>query len=270
MTDCGTAEMKELTWSWKLIKRHLSPDNMLFEDGDNYCSLSQKYLPFDTIDTAGLVRVKEFVCGISSCCQTFDTLIKYETHYNSSHRHVCHICQRMFPSSHLLEVHVLESHDVMFSLLSEKYNMFQCLLVDCPLKFKTSKDRKNHMTTAHRYPTNYRYDKSANSRSKKRVADSVRITESEGKDIEEDMDGDITSTASGAEINSGLQIKTRTFLHKVPGHISFGQGIPRVFLSTRGMGRRNQQKKQCDRSSRTDTRVHIETVSMKDLSDALL
>ena len=56
MTDCGTAEMKELTWSWKLIKRHLSPDNMLFEDGDNYCSLSQKYLPFDTIDTAGLVR----------------------------------------------------------------------------------------------------------------------------------------------------------------------------------------------------------------------
>ena len=51
-------------------------------------------------------------------------------------------------------------------------------------------------------------------RSKKRVADSVRITESEGKDIEEDMDGDITSTASGAEINSGLQIKTRTFLHK--------------------------------------------------------
>ena len=45
---------------------------------------------------------------------------------------MCHICQRMFPSSHLLEVHVLESHDVMFSLLSEKYNMVRDLnIVQC-------------------------------------------------------------------------------------------------------------------------------------------
>ena len=32
MTDCGTAEKKGLTRSWKLIKRDLSSDIMLFDD----------------------------------------------------------------------------------------------------------------------------------------------------------------------------------------------------------------------------------------------
>ena len=43
---------KELTWRWKLMKRRLLPDDLLFEEGDIYCRLLQKCLPVDTADTA--------------------------------------------------------------------------------------------------------------------------------------------------------------------------------------------------------------------------
>ena len=43
---------KELTWCWKLMKRRLLPDDLLFEEGDIYCRLLQKCLPVDTLDTA--------------------------------------------------------------------------------------------------------------------------------------------------------------------------------------------------------------------------
>lgn len=57
---------------------------------------------------------------------------------------------------------------------------------------------------------------------------------------------------------------------RVPKDISFGQGIPRGFLSNRGFGRgRKQNKKHWHSSSGGDSKVDIETVSMKDLSDAL-
>ena len=50
MRDSSDVEIKEPSWCWKLLKRRLSPDNLLFEEGDIYCRLLQKCLPIDTFD----------------------------------------------------------------------------------------------------------------------------------------------------------------------------------------------------------------------------
>ena len=48
---------------------------------------------------------------------------RYEIHYNAMHKNVCSECHRSFPTSHLLEIHVLEWHDNMFQLLATKQDM---------------------------------------------------------------------------------------------------------------------------------------------------
>lgn len=53
----------------------------------------------------------------------------YEAHYNSLHRHSCQKCQRSFPSTHLLEIHVLENHDTLFSMIATRKNLV-CILIN--------------------------------------------------------------------------------------------------------------------------------------------
>ena len=47
----------------------------------------------------------------------------YQLHYSDCHRNTCSICRRVFTTMHLLDLHVLEWHDVMFELLAQKRNM---------------------------------------------------------------------------------------------------------------------------------------------------
>lgn len=312
MTDKTVEIISELKCHWELIKRSLPPGSPLFEEGDIYCRLLQKCLPLDDTSDVPAPGTREFACGISNCSQVFDSLIKYEAHYNSSHRHVCQTCHKIYPSSHLLEVHVLETHDVMFNLLSQKQSMFQCLLADCPIKFKTWKDRKNHMIKVHKYPPNYRYDKSTSTGSRKpgvkngsnkpAVKNVAKVQEKMEAEITgspsqggiseayrdtgvlgaEEMEADSSvatrdgsgtqphADASAPDIDTQHQSRHIAFSYRVPKDISFGQGVPRGFLSNRGCGRgRKQKKKYWHSSSGGDSTVDIETVSMKDLSDAL-
>lgn len=65
----------------------------------------------------------EFTCQVAGCCQVFDTLESYEHHYHTLHRNVCSFCRRAFPSVHLLDTHILEWHDSLFQILSERQDM---------------------------------------------------------------------------------------------------------------------------------------------------
>ena len=58
----------------------------------------------------------------------FTDSLSYEAHYNSVHRHSCQKCQRSFPSTHLLEIHVLENHDTLFSMIAMRKNLVGELL----------------------------------------------------------------------------------------------------------------------------------------------
>lgn len=67
--------------------------------------------------------VSEFACHITGCCAVLNTLEEYEHHYNSLHRHVCCSCRRSFPSARLLDIHIQEWHDSLFTLLAAKQDM---------------------------------------------------------------------------------------------------------------------------------------------------
>ncbi|KAF3828044.1 hypothetical protein GH733_001279 [Mirounga leonina] len=115
-------------------------------------------------EVVSFARVPEFTCQVAGCCQVFDSLEDYEHHYHTLHRNVCSFCRRAFPSVHLLDIHILEWHDSLFQILSERQDMYQCLVEGCTEKFKTSKDRKDHLVRRHLYPADFRFDKPKKSR----------------------------------------------------------------------------------------------------------
>lgn len=249
-----------LAWSWKIVKRRLGPDAELFQEGDLYCKLAAKYIPLDTWKDLQSNRFEQFCCGLANCTQTFDSLSKYESHYNSCHRNVCQTCHRILPSAHLLDLHILETHDVMFTILAEKQDMYQCLLESCSQKFRETMARRDHMVKVHKYPSNYRYDRSEHKRAKK---NSSKI------DVPETMETE--STADG-KLEQNVPTSGRIFSYKVPKIISFGQGASRGFLGGRGRGRGKQSKKKHWHNMDTgdkNTIVDINNVDMSELSDAL-
>uniref|UniRef100_A0A4X2KWQ1 C2H2-type domain-containing protein n=1 Tax=Vombatus ursinus TaxID=29139 RepID=A0A4X2KWQ1_VOMUR len=103
-------------------------------------------------------RVAAFGCHVAGCQQEFGSLEAYEHHYRSLHTHVCSVCRRSFPSAHLLDVHILEWHDSLFQLLAERQSMHRCLVEGCPDRFRGSRERKEHLVRAHRYPPDFRFD----------------------------------------------------------------------------------------------------------------
>jgi hypothetical protein len=72
---------------------------------------------------ASFSRVPEFTCHVAGCCQVFAALEDYQHHYHVMHGNACSLCSRAFPSSHLLEAHILEWHDSLFQILAERQDM---------------------------------------------------------------------------------------------------------------------------------------------------
>ncbi|XP_015174075.1 PREDICTED: zinc finger protein 511 [Polistes dominula] len=102
--------------------------------------------------------IKEFPCPNSQCAEVFKTLLDFEMHYNSCHRYICMECKKIKPNSRLLEIHIQETHDTFFKLLSEKQPMYQCYVSQCNMKFNNPNERREHCINVHKYPKNCRFD----------------------------------------------------------------------------------------------------------------
>ena len=67
---------------------------------------------------------KTFVCALPPQCYSrpkrFDTIVAYESHYNSSHRYVCHECKKRFPSEKFLDLHISELHDPITAAIKDR------------------------------------------------------------------------------------------------------------------------------------------------------
>ncbi|ELR59466.1 Zinc finger protein 511, partial [Bos mutus] len=159
-------------------------------------------------------RVPEFTCQVAGCCQAFDALEDYEHHYHTLHGNVCSSCKRAFPSGHLLDTHIQEWHDSLFQILAERQDMYQCLVEGCTEKFRTSRDRKEHLVTHHLYPADFRFDKPRKGR---RPASQVS-TEAIGED-RAPSEGDAMEVCSEqAEAHPEPPRERRVYSHRsVPG-----------------------------------------------------
>ncbi|XP_006147010.1 zinc finger protein 511 [Tupaia chinensis] len=214
-------------------------DHEFFEDGDVQRHLYLQDVLTQVAEMPERPRVPEFTCQVAGCCQVFDALEDYEHHYHTLHRNVCSFCKRAFPSEHLLDAHILEWHDSLFQILSEKQDMYQCLVEGCTEKFKTSKDRKDHMVRLHLYPADFRFDKPKKSRGPA-LQKAGANTAAEALEVDgEQSEGDAMEVCSEHVAPSSAPVgERRTYSQRIPSTICFGQGASRGFKSTK---KRNKQ-----------------------------
>ena len=129
-----------------------TPSDPFFADGDAVCGMRTcAYLTQDDDERLLHPDYPDFPCP--DCPETFRQLIDFETHYATMHRHECgqpH-CRRSFPSAHLLELHLSETHDSFFAALSAKKPSFGCFLQKCGEKFWTAEERKSHCVRKHEF-----------------------------------------------------------------------------------------------------------------------
>ncbi|XP_069741393.1 zinc finger protein 511 isoform X2 [Narcine bancroftii] len=196
-------------------------------------------------------KVSEFCCHVTGCSQLFDTLENYEHHYNTFHRNVCSSCKRSFPSSHLLDIHILEWHDSLFQILAAKQNMYQCLIESCTEKFKSSCDRKKHLMKVHGYPSDFRFDKPKKLKRKQKTQErsphdmevEATVCQNKTNDIfcpmtVESMDQESGETmedegAPRPEYSTATVLPRSSISRRVPATICFGHGSIRGFKNPR-------------------------------------
>uniref|UniRef100_A0A3Q3WY99 C2H2-type domain-containing protein n=1 Tax=Mola mola TaxID=94237 RepID=A0A3Q3WY99_MOLML len=260
----GVVEDSPFNFAPQIIRLH--KDHELFEDGD-ICRHMYLQDLYTSENFLSFLSVSEFACHISGCCAVFSTLEEYEHHYNSLHRNVCSSCRRSLPSARLLDIHIQEWHDALFTILAQRQDMYQCLVEGCGQKFRTSKRRKDHLIRIHKYPPDFRFDKTKEERRTRRmrsqqqkdtameVADSM--CESEGMfdalsrraDPGESMEMHACEEEAARMANSALTeehvnrsgaVHTGTetpkprYSYRVPATVCFGHGSVRGFRGRRG------------------------------------
>ncbi|XP_005064308.1 zinc finger protein 511 [Mesocricetus auratus] len=199
-------------------------DHEFFEDGDVQRHLYLQDMLTQVSETPEKSMVPEFTCQVAGCCQVFAALEDYQHHYHMSHRNTCSLCSRAFPSGHLLDVHILEWHDSLFQILAQRQDMYQCLVEGCPEKFKTSQARKDHMVRLHLYPADFRFDKPKTNRGPAMPA----AADPPARALKDDSDAmEICSEPAAAPPCR------RTYSHRIPSTVCFGQGAARGFKSTK-------------------------------------
>ncbi|XP_028982722.1 zinc finger protein 511 [Betta splendens] len=252
---------------------HLHKDHEMFEDGDIHRHMYLQDLYTSDKDDKPALSVAEFACHISGCSAVFSSLEEYEHHYNSLHRHVCSSCRRSLPSARLLDIHIQEWHDSLFTILAQNQDMYQCLVEGCGQKFRTSKDRKAHLIGIHKYPPDFRFDKSRKDKGGRETKKQLHkdaamevvpdVCKSEGvcevlcevltdqPEKEESMEmhvseedvahmGQCASAGEPADVSAaahgctGMEPQKPRYSYRVPTTVCFGHGSVRGFRGRRG------------------------------------
>uniref|UniRef100_H3DGJ4 Zinc finger protein 511 n=1 Tax=Tetraodon nigroviridis TaxID=99883 RepID=H3DGJ4_TETNG len=217
---------------------HLNKDHQYFEDGDICRHMYLQDLYISETDEKKSLSESEFACHIAGCCAVLSTLEEYEHHYNSLHRHVCCSCRRSFPSPRLLDIHIQEWHDSLFTLLAEKQDMYQCLVEGCGQKFRTSQDRKDHLIRVHKYPPDFRFDR----RKKDGGAAGQRRQRDASMEVEDvcvsegvcEVMCDVPSNEPHHEEPMETHVIKPRFSYRVPPNVCFGHSSVRGFRGRRG------------------------------------
>jgi len=156
-------------WSYfaKLGVQVRGPKDSFFQDGDEVCSVNDPVLlTVEDVEEFLHKDYSEFSCQVPGCSARFKQLQQCEQHYNSRHKHSCATCHKSLPSYHLLELHIQESHDSFFAVLSEKKASYQCFLPTCPVKFWGGTERRDHGISVHSFPPDFRFDQATAASSK--------------------------------------------------------------------------------------------------------
>jgi len=135
------------------------PASRTLAEGDRQAGMTAPTLvTLDDIEEFLHTDYEVFSCQAPGCTKTFSQLIESELHYNAVHRHSCSVCRKSLPSPHLLELHIQESHDSFFAVMSERKASYQCFLPTCPQVTWSPEERHEHVVEEHKFPPDFRFD----------------------------------------------------------------------------------------------------------------
>jgi len=135
------------------------PASRTLAEGDRQAGMTAPtLLTLDDIEEFLHTDYEVFSCQAPGCTKTFSQLIESELHYNAVHRHCCSVCRKSLPSPHLLELHIQESHDSFFAVMSERKASYQCFLPTCPAVSWSPEERHKHVVEEHKFPPDFRFD----------------------------------------------------------------------------------------------------------------
>ncbi|XP_060119375.1 zinc finger protein 511-like [Heteronotia binoei] len=125
--------------------------------------------------------------------------------------------------------------------MAEKQNMYQCLVQSCAEKFKSSKDRKDHVIKIHQYPSDFRFDKPMKSKSRRTMKPPPgdhAVPMDVNLEACEPSSGDAMETGPAEAHQPGVEDtvvlpppETRLPRPRIPPSICFGAGATRGFKS---------------------------------------
>lgn len=161
---------------WTSDRRRFVPDSPFFASGNLERELLAKQVALDlTEDEKHQLQkmvdedIREVFCPIVGCGARLISLEDFENHYNARHTASCSVCSRVYPTSRLLGIHVSEVHDSFFQAkVARGYEVYECLVEGCGLKFKSYKSRQQHLVDKHKFPTSFEFFKKSRPSKKQR------------------------------------------------------------------------------------------------------
>lgn len=217
------------SWSYAPVKRMFPSDHPFFEEGELFCNVLKKELD-NSEEADSFMQRAEFQCDIPGCGEWFPSVPSYEAHYNSLHRYCCQKCQRSFPSTHLLEIHVLENHDTLFNMIAVRKNLYRCLVESCPDRFSSDEERKDHLVSFHKYPSDFRFNRPSRQQRKNKSMHSS---------------GEAMDTSDIPQEPASLTNATPK--QRLPKTICFGRGSSRTFQKNVSKNSKKKSKKKDDK-----------------------
>ncbi|CAK9440179.1 uncharacterized protein LODBEIA_P42790 [Lodderomyces beijingensis] len=98
------------------------------------------------------LKEKCLYCGLE-----FGTYLHCESHIIMAHQNSCTACDKVFPSEHILYLHIDEVHNPILELKrkSRGVKTFRCFVETCDAQFHNHYERRLHLIQKHKYPHDY-------------------------------------------------------------------------------------------------------------------
>ncbi|KAL1206043.1 hypothetical protein V5N11_018113 [Cardamine amara subsp. amara] len=214
---------------WNPIRRKFSPDSPFFASGNVERELLAKQVALDLTEDE-INHVHKYVetesrrisCPIAGCPERLKSLDHFEDHYKARHTAACSVCSRVYPTSRLLSIHISEAHDSFFQAkVARGYDMYECLVEGCGLKFKNYKARHRHLLDKHKFPTTFEFFKKTQlSKKRREKLQRQRVKHEEEKEDSSDAMEVEDKTSLGGLVSA---LSTLTTSDSTPSNVSFGR-----------------------------------------------
>ncbi|MED6204880.1 hypothetical protein PIB30_012927 [Stylosanthes scabra] len=209
---------------WKPLRRTFNPDSPFFSSGNLQRELLAKQVALELTEEQEQLENciqedgREVFCPIVGCGTRLTSIEDFENHYNARHSASCSVCSRVYPTSRLLSIHVSEVHDSFFQAkLARGYDVYECLVEGCGLKFKTYGSRQQHLVDKHKFPTSFEFFK------KSRPSKKHRLKSQHKKSVQKEDSSETMEVENAAIDDLTSAVSRMSTSDSTPSSVSFGR-----------------------------------------------